>query len=98
MQTLLSVGSIALYTFLGLLALVFTLHLVGKFGPPGRAIARLLCRAPALDVVVASLTWLRWVVGWLVATYRVEVAGCWGVLASLVGEVGSLFVWLVIHE
>ncbi|MGQ0627485.1 MAG: hypothetical protein ACT4PL_05215, partial [Phycisphaerales bacterium] len=33
-----------------------------------------------------------------VAPHRLEVAGWWGVLASLVGEVGALFVWLVMHE
>ena len=84
-----------LWVFLGtagsILALTVVLHGVGLLGRPGRAVSGWLCRAPGLDVVVATLTWLPWVPGaWL--------AGWAGVGAAAAGQLAAMSIWVVVHE
>jgi len=56
-----------------------------------RRIADAWCRAPLLDLMVASFTWAPWVVA--------GVLGRWaGVAGAIVGEAAALIVWTAWHE
>src|SRR3954447_5050094 len=56
-----------------------------------KALSPMFCRAPMLDLIVASLTWVPWV-----------MSGCiWGwagFAGTLVGQFVALYVWAKGHE
>jgi len=66
-------------------------HLVPKLGVVGRRIGDAFCRAPGLDVVITYFTVLPLIVG-------PALAGWWGVLAAVMGQVIGLLAWEFIHE
>ena len=73
------------------LALAAVLSMLGRFGAAGRAVSRVCCRAPGLDVAVAALTWAPWV--------PAAVFGGWrGFLGALAGQAVALGVWIIGHE
>lgn len=83
-----SLITIAWQSFVGVcgLALVLTyLHHASRTG------ADWLARTPGLDVVVALLTWVPWVLG-------AAIEGWAGVGAVLIGQCGALLAWTAIHE
>jgi hypothetical protein len=73
----------------GLIAALLTI--VPRFGKVGRAVADVFARAPLLDLWVASLTWVPWVVCCI-------VAGWIGLLGALVGQMIALWIWCLAHE
>lgn len=72
-------------------ALAAVLTLAPRAGRPGRRLADLLARAPALDVVVALLTWVPWALG-------AAAAGWWGLAAAVGAQAIVLVVWVMLHE
>lgn len=87
MQTFLVVAGGAFGVLIVLCAL---LTMLPRLGPDNRAM-RWASRAPLLDVIVALLTWVPWVVG----------AVWWGWLgfaASVAGQFATLGVWVMAHE
>ncbi len=78
-------------TLAAVLAIAAFLSLVPKLGSPGRRMGAAFCRAPLLDLIVASFTWLPWV-----------VAACYGgwaaFIGTLIGQVIALYVWCFLHE
>lgn len=78
-------------TTLGVLLLAALLHLFPRLGGGGRAIAAACTRAPGLDVLVTLFTIVPGVAGLI-------VAGWWGLLASIAGQIVAMHVWIVLHE
>jgi len=82
-------------TFLAVLialgALVVFLSFVGRFGSRGRSIADACCAAPWLDVIVATLTWVPWVIASLAWGWR-------GLVAAVGAQIVVLYVWMFTHE
>ncbi len=78
-------------TGVGVLGLAAALSILPKVGGTGRRISEALIRAPLLDLVVAMLTWIPWVVGCV-------VAGWLGLLGAVVGESCALLIWVFVHE
>jgi hypothetical protein len=67
------------------------LTLTPRLGAVGRAVAETFARAPLLDLWVALLTWVPWVIG--------AVAAGWiGVAGALVGQMLALGAWCFCHE
>ena len=67
------------------------LSLVGRLGRVGRAVAEQFARAPFLDMWLAILTWIPWVVA--------GVVGGWiAVPAALLGQFVALALWCWGHE
>jgi hypothetical protein len=81
----------AVWTALAVLALTGALHALPWLGPPGRAGAKWVVRAPGLDVVVALMTWAPWLVGAI-------VFGWVGFVGALAGELLALGAWITLHE
>src|SRR5688572_23323139 len=76
------------FTAASLLLLAGALTLLNKFS---RRTADGLARAPLLDGLVASFTWLPWVVA--------SVLGGWiGFAGALVGQFVALYAWCFAHE
>src|SRR4051794_36851235 len=85
-----------LYTFLtvagAILALAVGLSLLPRVRLiGGRRAADHLARAPLLDILVAGLTWVPWVIGFC-------RAGWWGILAALAGQVLAMLAWVTWPE
>ncbi len=72
------------------LAAVF-LSTIARAGRPGRAIVEISTRAPLLDVWVASLTWLPWLIAGL-------IGGWIAFLGALIGQFIALGLWCIGHE
>jgi hypothetical protein len=72
-------------TFAGVLAVALGLTFFGKH------VAGVVTRAPGLDVVVATLTWVPWAIA-------IPLAGWIGLPAAIVGQMLALFAWCWIHE
>ena len=66
-------------------------HLMPMLGGAGRRVAAVMCRAPALDLVIGYFTVLPWVVGAI-------VCGWVGLVGGIVGQVVGMLLWQVIHE
>ncbi len=98
MQLAISIVLIGVYVCGGLLLLTVILHSVSMFGKIGRTTADWLCRAPALDVVVSTMTWAPGVAAYFVAWLYLGVNGWWGVLAAVVGQLVALSLWVIAHE
>src|SRR3954470_1660957 len=81
-----------LLTAAGVTSIAAFLSIVGQLGSAGRALVdRVLTRAPALDVIVASLTWLPWLLA--------GVFGGWaGFAGALIGQMIGMGLWCFGHE
>jgi hypothetical protein len=73
------------------LALALLLTFVPRFGAGGRRVSDFIARAPMLDVVVASLTWVPWVVASAIGGWR-------GFVGAIVGQMVAMGLWILIHE
>ncbi len=67
------------------------LSIVPRLGHGGRAVSDALARAPLLDVIVSSFTWLPWAVGASIAAWP-------GVAGALAGQCVALGSWVIGHE
>ncbi len=81
LHALLALGT----TFAGVLVLSLIVTFFGKF------VSRFATRAPGLDLIVASMTWIPWVI----AVWRF---GWIGLPAAILGQMFALAVWCWIHE
>src|SRR6185312_15257479 len=78
-------------TLAAVLVIAGFLSIISRLGAPGWRLGAAFCRAPLLDLVVASFTWIPWVV----AAYL----GRWPAFAgALIGQVLALYIWASIHE
>jgi len=73
------------------LALVISLSVIRKLGRPGLALSDALCRAPALDVLVAVIMLLPPAVGFAAASWA-------GLGGAIVGQLATIPTWIFIHE
>ena len=78
-------------TFAGVTIIAAFLSVIGKLGAIGRAIANSICRAPMLDAVVASFTWVPWVVAACIWGWR-------GFVGALIGQFFACYVLAKLHE
>lgn len=83
---LLSAGIVCI----AILILTLLLSLIRRIGGDA-GLSAALCRAPLLDLIVASMTWLPWVVCGVIFSWI-------GVLGSLIGQFIALGVWCMAHE
>lgn len=74
-----------------LLAAAALLHLIPRMGKPGAKISNALCRAPALDWVIAYFTAAPLIAGPI-------FAGWLGLLAAIVGQVACVLIWTALSE
>ncbi len=74
-----------------LTALAAALSVVPRMGRSGRVASDALTRAPLLDVIVSTFTWLPWAVG-------AGLAGWAGFFGALAGQCVALGAWVTGHE
>lgn len=84
-------GSACLAVLVFDLGAAFLLTGLPYFGKGGKSLSHSLCQAPGLDVVVALMTWVPWVV-------VVASVGWWGLPGCLLGQVVALQLWIAGHE
>ena len=90
-ETLQTIAWSAVLTMAGFALLIGLLHVLPRMGRAGKRASAAVARAPLLDVVLAGLTWLPWVVG--------AVIGGWvGLAGVVVGQVIALHGWILVHE
>lgn len=99
---------IALVTLAAVLVGAAMLHLIPRLGPPGKALAAWLCRAPGLDVMITYFTVAPMFAGAyfgvrLLSGTPEEPASPWlaallGFLAAVLGQIAAVCVWTVLHE
>src|SRR5687768_2819916 len=77
-------GAVSLYT--AVFAALLTLS-----GRVSRRLADVLTRAPALDIALAAVTWVPWVVAGV-------LRGWAGVLGAVAGQIVAYFLWVAAHE
>lgn len=77
--------------FVSTSALAWALTFLHKAGGGGAKVIEMVARAPFLDVVVALLTWIPWVVWGFPFGWR-------GVFGCVLGQVAGLLVWCWGHE
>lgn len=75
----------------GLLGLAGILHALPRLGAPGRAVSEAGQGGLGLDLLVTVFTVLPGAAGFI-------VAGGWGIVAAVVGQVVAMEVWIVVHE
>jgi hypothetical protein len=73
------------------LALASTFTILPKVGKTGQLISDQLTQAPWIDVALAILIWIPWIVGSV-------VAGWLGLAATLLGQIVAMQLWIVGHE
>jgi hypothetical protein len=78
-------------TFGGLLLLTVLLSASGRLGAPVRRIASAFTRAPLLDLMVSTFTWIPWLAFGIALGWR-------GLIGAIVGEIATLFAWVLVHE
>jgi len=71
------------------LAWFFTL--LPKFGKTGRVLSDKFTEAPWLDIALAVLIWVPWFVG-------SAIAGWIGFVATLIGQISAMQLWIFGHE
>ncbi len=85
---LMTLASSLAITAAALLVLAGVLTLINKLA---RRASERLARAPLLDVIVATFTWVPWVVA--------SILGGWlGFAGSLAGQLVALYAWCLAHE
>lgn len=67
------------------------LHLVPRLGATGRKLGDVLCRAPALDVLITYFTMLPMIVGAIIGGWR-------GLAFGLAGQIIAMLIWQTVHE
>ena len=72
-------------------SLISLLMFMPRLGSFGKNISEACTKAPTLDLVVSALTWFPWLIGGL-------VAGWWGFVGALIGEIAVMQLWIFIHE
>ena len=78
-------------TWVAMLTMALVLTFLPRAGRLGRGIAERIAEVPLLDVVMAALTWLPWVVAGTV--------GGWAATAGTVtGQVLALYTWATAHR
>ncbi len=94
--------AILLVTLGAMLVGAGVVHLIPRLGPAGRALSGALCRAPLLDLVITYFTAGPMIVGPIAGSMlspETPVLGAGlGLLAALLGQVGAVMVWTVLHE
>ena len=73
------------------LVLATMLSIIPRLGKGGWHLSAALCRAPLLDAIVASFTWVPWVVA-------ASIAGWSGFGGAVVGQFVALWAWCLGHE
>lgn len=73
------------------LTLGVALVVLPRLGQAGRAFSEKLTRAPGLDVIVAGLTWVPWVVAFAWARWP-------GFAGALIGQMIGMGLWCLFHE
>jgi hypothetical protein len=91
MHFILAFVAIAIIVIVLLLLGALVLHMIPRMGPFGKTVSVALCRAPALDLVVAYFTVLPLIYG----PWCAHWAGFFGAVA---GQVASLLIWSHVHE
>lgn len=71
--------------------LLTLLSLLPRLGYPGKSALEFFTQAPGLDIVLASLIWIPWVVSGL-------IAGGLGFFATLAAQFFTMQAWIVVHE
>ena len=99
---------IALTTLAAVLIGAAILHLIPRLGPPGKALAAWLCRAPGLDVMITYFTVAPMILGPVFGVRLLSgsteqptspwLAALLGFLAAVLGQVVAVCVWTVLHE
>ncbi|TVQ31665.1 MAG: hypothetical protein EA376_08355 [Phycisphaeraceae bacterium] len=82
---------VAAVTAAALLAGAGALHAIPRLGAAGRKLGDSFGRAPLLDLIVTFFLIAPLVVGPI-------VAGWWGIVAALVGQIVALQTWVFLHE
>ena len=82
---------ITLSTIAALLIGAAVLHLIPRMGAPGRKLSEILCRAPALDLLITYFTMLPMIAGGILDGWR-------GIAAGIVGQVIAVLIWQTLHE
>src|SRR5439155_17645651 len=78
-------------TFLFTVTLAAMLSIIPRLGRIGWNLSERICRAPLLDLIVASFTWLPWVIA--------AAAGGWrALLGAFIGQALAMFAWTSGHE
>src|SRR5215203_2500614 len=83
--------SVAGFTALAVLLGAGILHLIPRLGAAGKSLSAALCRAPGLDLVITYFTVAPLFVGPI-------VAGWWGFVGAVVGQVAGMLIWQTGHE
>jgi len=73
------------------LALAWVYTLLPQISKTGRIISDWFTQAPGLDVALATLIWVPWIVGG-------AIAGWTGWLATLIGQILAMQLWILGHE
>jgi hypothetical protein len=89
--TLLHVLNAFWITTASTVALALLLSIIPRLGMVGWRASAALCRAPLLDAIVASFTWVPWVIG-------AALAGRAGFAGALAGQFVALWTWCLAHE
>lgn len=73
------------------------LHLMPRLGVAGRRISEVLCRAPALDLLITYFTILPLIAGPIIDAGG--AGGRWrGLAAAIAGQIIALLIWQTLHE
>jgi hypothetical protein len=91
MLTLTTCAWIAGTTAGAILLAAGALHVIPKLGAPGRKLSEVLCRAPALDLLITYFTILPLIAGPI-------VAGWPGLAAAIIGQIVAVLTWQTLHE
>lgn len=73
------------------IGLISLLMIMPKLGHFGKDISEACTKAPTLDLIVSAFTWIPWVIAGL-------VVGWGGFFGAVIGQIGVMQLWIVIHE
>ncbi|NJN23449.1 MAG: hypothetical protein HC810_02350 [Acaryochloridaceae cyanobacterium RL_2_7] len=71
--------------------MTWTFTLLPKIGKSGQTLSHLLTQAPGLDLALALILWLPWIVSSVFAGWQ-------GFLATLAGQILAMQLWILGHE
>src|SRR6476661_7230513 len=78
-------------TFLATVTLAAMLSIIPRLGRAGWSFSERICRAPLLDLIVASFTWLPWLTAAAIGGWR-------ALLGAFVGQAIAMYAWTTGHE
>ncbi len=81
----------ALITLAAMLLGAGVLHLIPRLGPSGQRLSDALTRAPLLDILITYFTIAPLIFGPI-------FAGWWGLAGAVLGQVGAVLIWGILHE